>query len=140
MEGCTHSPPCFAEVLWVCLKASVAFLFPSTDFCLALQEVCKILEGLLLLFSLSGTSGSTLCIHILPGRVYFCCGLYQFNSNCYALSLSAPSYMPFPPRCFPVTLWLTKCSKRVSLPPFLISSPTSLITVSSYYLGLETCC
>lgn len=58
VEGCTHSPPRFAEVLWVCLKASVVFLFPSTDFCLALEAVCKILEGLLLLFSLSGMSGS----------------------------------------------------------------------------------
>lgn len=51
------------------LKVSVAFLFPSTDFCLAVEAVCKILEGLLLLFSLSGMSGSTWCILILPGRM-----------------------------------------------------------------------
>lgn len=50
-----YTPPCFTGVLWVCLKASVVFL--STDFCLALEAVCKILEGLLLLFSLSGMSG-----------------------------------------------------------------------------------
>lgn len=58
-EDCINSLPCFAEVLWVGLKASLVLLFPSTDFCLALEAVCKILEGLLLLFSLSGMSGST---------------------------------------------------------------------------------
>lgn len=54
-----YTPPCFTGVLWVCLKASVVFLFLSTGFCLALQAVCKILEGLLLLFFLSGMSSST---------------------------------------------------------------------------------
>lgn len=36
---------------------------------------------------------------------YFCCGLHQFYSNCYALSpLLAPSYKLFTPRCSTVTL------------------------------------
>lgn len=52
-------PWCFAEVLCIYLRASIAFLFPSADFCLALEAVCKILEGLLLLFSLSAVSGCT---------------------------------------------------------------------------------
>lgn len=75
-EGCALSPLCSAEVLWVGLKAPVAFLFPSAGFCLALGAVCKILEGLLLLFSRSGMSGSTSCIHVLPGKMD--CGFKVF--------------------------------------------------------------
>lgn len=75
-EGCALSPLCSAEVLWVGLKAPVAFLFPSTRFGLALGAVCKILEGLLLLFSLSGMSGSTSCIYVLPGKMD--CGFKVF--------------------------------------------------------------